>query len=223
MSSKKSKKTIIEGWLKKKKSESSLKFFSGFTKRWFALDIVNAIFTYATGKGKNCNKVIPLRDIVDLEANNDYGKREPKEWEYDFKVITKDRSYHLFAPNKAEKEMWVHAFNTILKYKRKASENKPHEKHHDEDVIETDQAAEDDDNDDGGFEEEKRKRRGESSSSEDSREYKRKKKNPNEGDYMEDNGRRQLKGHQELSREEERRKEIIENDEEYKEEKHTKK
>lgn len=32
----------------------------------------------------------------------------------------------LLAPNKAEKEMWVHAFNTILKYKRKADEHKHH-------------------------------------------------------------------------------------------------
>ena len=30
-------------------------------------------------------------------------------------VTTKDRSYHLYASSKAEKEMWVHAFNTIRK------------------------------------------------------------------------------------------------------------
>lgn len=45
MSNSQSKKTIIEGWLKKKKMETSLKFFGGFTKRWFALDIVNAILS----------------------------------------------------------------------------------------------------------------------------------------------------------------------------------
>jgi len=40
------KKTIIEGWLKKVKEKSK----SSTNKRWFGLDIVNAIFTYSNGK-----------------------------------------------------------------------------------------------------------------------------------------------------------------------------
>lgn len=70
MSSNRTKKAIIEGWLKKKKGDSSLRFLSGMTKRWFALDIVNAIFTYSSGKNKKANKVIPLRDINDLESES---------------------------------------------------------------------------------------------------------------------------------------------------------
>ena len=50
MSSKTTKKTIIEGWLKKRKNDSSLKLLGGMVKRWFALDIVNATFTYASSK-----------------------------------------------------------------------------------------------------------------------------------------------------------------------------
>jgi len=42
--SKQTKKSIIEGWLKKKKTEG-YKLFGQFTKRWFALDIVNAILS----------------------------------------------------------------------------------------------------------------------------------------------------------------------------------
>ena len=110
------KKPIIEGYLKKKKQGSSFKLFSKTTKRWFALDITSATFTYSNGK-----KVIPLRDIEALSTNDlDYdGKsKEPKEWEHYFKLVTKERTFELFAQTKAEKEMWVHAFNTILKYKR---------------------------------------------------------------------------------------------------------
>lgn len=42
------KKTIIEGWLKKVKEKSKNK--NNTNKRWFGLDIVNAIFTYSNGK-----------------------------------------------------------------------------------------------------------------------------------------------------------------------------
>jgi hypothetical protein len=53
MSSKRTKKTIIDGWLKKIKEKAKVKIFGSATnKRWFALDIVNATFTYSSGKNK---------------------------------------------------------------------------------------------------------------------------------------------------------------------------
>lgn len=72
------------------------------------------------------NKVIPLREIIDLKVLADPEGGNVKEWTFGFVVVTTEREYMLLAPNKAEKEMWVHAFNTILKYKRKAEENKHH-------------------------------------------------------------------------------------------------
>jgi hypothetical protein len=68
------------------------------------------------------SKVIPLRDIIDL-TNTD-GPEFDKEWQYSFTVVTKDREYFLFAQTRDDKEMWMHAFNTILKYKHKAAEDK---------------------------------------------------------------------------------------------------
>ena len=93
--SSKNKKTIIESWLKKKKKGSSI--LGTFNKRWFALDIVNAVFTYSSGKNKKPNKTIPLRDIISLEVVNDPVDRDPKEWEHNFIVNTKERPFSLFA------------------------------------------------------------------------------------------------------------------------------
>lgn len=112
MGSNNKKKPIIEGYLKKMKANSSFKFLGKTTKNWFALDITKAIFSYNKGK-----KVIHLRDIEDI-STNDYAQYEPKEWEHYFKLTTKERTFEFYAQTKAEKEMWVHAFNTILKYKR---------------------------------------------------------------------------------------------------------
>ena len=116
------KNTIIEGWLKKVKEKAKNKSQGNTNKRWFALDIVNAIFTYANGKNKKASKTIPLRDILDFSANEE--ATEIKDWDYYFTVLTRDREYCLFAPTRSEKEMWVHAFRTILKYKHKADEDK---------------------------------------------------------------------------------------------------
>jgi hypothetical protein len=128
MSSGKVKKTIIEGWLKKRKHGSSI--FGNLAKRWFALDIVNATFTYSNGKNKKASKVIPLRDIENITSPDDPSEVNLKEWQFCFEVGTKGRNYQLYAPTKAEKEMWVHAFNTILKYKRKAEDSKKKEGDH---------------------------------------------------------------------------------------------
>lgn len=126
MSSKRTKKTIIEGWLKKLKEHAKIKMFgSAMNKRYFALDIVNATFTYSTGKNSKPSAVIPLRDIIDLK--NILEPEIAKEWQFMFKVMTREREYQLFAQTKAEKEMWVHAFSTILKYKNKAADIKKQE------------------------------------------------------------------------------------------------
>lgn len=115
----KQKKTIIEGWLKKVKEKAKSKTVGNTNKRWFALDIVNAVFTYANGKNKKASKTIPLRDIIDfVEPEDSTGK----EWDNKFAVITREREYYLFAQTKNEKEMWAHAFRTILKYKYKEKE-----------------------------------------------------------------------------------------------------
>lgn len=76
-------------------------------------------------KTNKASTVIPLRDIVDLR--NILEPEMAKEWQYMFMVMTKERNYHLSAQTKAEKEMWVHAFNTILKYKNKAADIKKQE------------------------------------------------------------------------------------------------
>lgn len=73
-------------------------------------------------KINKASKTIPLRDILDFSEHDT--TNEEKEWTHYFTVLTIDREYCLFAPTRAEKEMWVHAFKTILKYKHKAEEMK---------------------------------------------------------------------------------------------------
>jgi hypothetical protein len=108
--------TMIEGWLKKKKSDSRKHFFSNFTKRWFTLDIKNALFSYSSAQNKKSKKDIPLREFVDVKEL-DFSETQPKDWGYEFCVITKDRTYQLFAQTEEFKKMWVKAFQTILELK----------------------------------------------------------------------------------------------------------
>uniref|UniRef100_A0A7S3J3V2 PH domain-containing protein n=1 Tax=Euplotes harpa TaxID=151035 RepID=A0A7S3J3V2_9SPIT len=118
--------------------------------------------------------------------------REPKEWEFDFIVVTKDRSYHLFASSKAEKEMWVHAFNTILKYKRKAEEVKQTQSHKREEHKHQEVRSEDED-----FNEAEGEGEAEEDEEEDLTDPQSRPNRPmvkkNEGDYMEDDGRRMIR------------------------------
>ena len=89
-------------------------------KRFFTLDVINATFSYSSGEKKSANKIIPLRDIESLEviAGND-GKL--KDWEYHFEVKTRSREFSLYAPNKPELDMWVLAFETLLKFRKNGS------------------------------------------------------------------------------------------------------
>lgn len=118
------KNTVIEGWLKKKKSSSSKNFFSKFTKRWFTLDVPNAMFTYSSGKGKKSKMAVPLREIIEVVRHDETTNPETKEWEFEFRVLTVDRVYHLFAQNQHDKDMWVGAFEAILEMKKKEAEGK---------------------------------------------------------------------------------------------------
>ena len=74
------------------------------------------------GRINKASKVIPLRDITDIKVLAEVGTSKSKEWRYAFNVETREREYILIAQTWADKEMWVHAFNTILKYKNKAKE-----------------------------------------------------------------------------------------------------
>ena len=126
--------------------------------------------------------MIPLSAIVALEVMLEPEGLDPKEWQFSFKVGTKDRYYTLFAPTKAEKEMWVHAFNTILKYKRKAEELKHHdltEPKRPNQELEMGMENE-------GFDEAE----GEEEEVEEEPERRQPRRMRDEGDFMEDNGRR---------------------------------
>jgi len=135
---------------------------------------------------KKTHKVIPLRDINGLNSPSEPENQAAKKWIYAFEVITKNRNYLLYAPTKAEKEMWVHAFNTILKYKKKAEEVKGTSKNKDMDEeVDLNMNGPSDD----GFDdvEERKDRRRHSPD--------------NEGDFMEDDRRRKQEKPQEKSEE----------------------
>lgn len=108
---------IVEGWLKKKKSEGSSVFFSSYNKRWFALDIKNAVLSYSNKPNKKSSKFISLREITSVEQpKNGYNTYVGK-WEYKFTVVTKDRSYELVAKSTEDVRQWIDAFNTVLALK----------------------------------------------------------------------------------------------------------
>lgn len=82
--------------------ESSKMFSSGTTKRWFTLDIVNATFAYSSGKGKgSTKKSIAIRDISDLDTEPRWaantGDKKKKEWSYGFEVVTRERTFKMWA------------------------------------------------------------------------------------------------------------------------------
>lgn len=131
---------IVEGWLKKKKSDGSSVFFSSYNKRWFSLDIKNAVLSYSNKPNKKASKVISLREITSVEQpENGYNTYLGK-WEYKFSVVTKDRTYALVAKSTEDVQQWTDAFNTVLalkddsdnengKKKRKKKKKKSKNKH----------------------------------------------------------------------------------------------
>jgi hypothetical protein len=86
---------IVEGYLKKKKNDYSLKFFSNFTKRWFTLDLSKGIFYYSAGKGKDASKVIHLRDVVSVKEC--FEGDEDKDYKFAFVINTVARTFKLYA------------------------------------------------------------------------------------------------------------------------------
>ena len=54
---------VVEGFLKKKKGNKSMRLFSDYIKRWFVLDLTKGTFHYAGAKGKKPNKILHLREI----------------------------------------------------------------------------------------------------------------------------------------------------------------
>lgn len=97
-------------------------FSSNTTKRWFTLDIVNATFAYSSAKGKaNSKKSIAIRDITGLDQEPTWAagaKDKKKEWGYGFEVVTRERTFKMWAQNEPELEMWVLAFQTLLKFRK---------------------------------------------------------------------------------------------------------
>lgn len=73
---------MIEGWLKKAKEKKRFAMFGKLNKRWFKLDVINASFSYASGKSKNASKCIPMRDIEHVICED--AEKEMKEWQYFF-------------------------------------------------------------------------------------------------------------------------------------------
>lgn len=123
------KNAVIEGWLKKKKSSGSKNFFSKFTKRWFNLDVKNAVFSYSSAKNKKSKKLIPLRELINVETEQVHEGSQVKEWGHEFTVITQERVYHLFCQTKEDKDMWVEAFKALVEYKNKPlTEEEPKKK-----------------------------------------------------------------------------------------------
>jgi len=88
--------------------------FGKLNKRWFKLDVINASFSYASGVSKNASKTIPMWDIECVICED--ADKEVKEWQYFFQVKTTTWEYGLYAQNKAERDMWLLAFETLLKF-----------------------------------------------------------------------------------------------------------
>jgi hypothetical protein len=120
--------SLVEGWLHKKKSKDSKKYFGKFTKRWFTLDIKNALFSYASAQNKKSKKDIPLRELTKVEVPDHKFNKQPKDWDYEFTVITKDRVYHLYAQTDEFRKHWITAFETILENKGSTEEPKDEKK-----------------------------------------------------------------------------------------------
>ena len=108
---------IVIGWLKKKKSEGSSIIFSSHNKRWFVLDINNAVLSYSNKPNKKSSKIISLRKLVSVGQPENEQNQLIGKWEYKFTVVTDDRSYELVAESAKDLKQWMEAFNSVLALK----------------------------------------------------------------------------------------------------------
>ena len=119
---------LIEGWLKKLKSEGSSSFFSKFNKRWFVLDTKHGTFSYSNAKNKKVKLSVPLEQVVRINDFKEENSHVIGNWEYKFSVSTEDRLFVLYCKTEEEKIIWVEALQNILDKKTSSGQENKKEK-----------------------------------------------------------------------------------------------
>lgn len=131
---------FIEGWLKKKKSDSSNGFFSklkgkqhsplesklsiAWNKRWFTLDSESRTFAYSDNEKKKAKQVIPFDDITDFFDCVDENNMASGKWKHKFTVTTKSKDFVLYTRSEAEWKIWVDGFKAVLQPKEEPKKKK---------------------------------------------------------------------------------------------------
>ena len=109
----------MSGFLMKLKQLSSVRIFSNYTGRYFTLSIKDGLFTYSQKKGGIPRDCINLNSITGIESMRDSFTKPAAPYKHQFTLLTKDRSFTLFAATKEEKKKWVCAITYVLTQKIK--------------------------------------------------------------------------------------------------------
>lgn len=112
----------FEGYLKKRKTVAGFTLFSEWTKRYFILELESFTMQYFKNRKKKGNaSIVPLRELIWVlkdepdEGTTKIGKSS--EWGYEFRVVTRSRTYLFNAYSDNDREVWYRAFNKLMDYK----------------------------------------------------------------------------------------------------------
>ena len=112
----------FEGYLKKHKTVGGLTLFSGWTKRYFVLNLDTfTMIYYKNRKKKGKASPVPLLEMLQVNKPNSEGNEvqlsSGKEWEYEFELLTRSRNFLFNAYSWNDREVWYKALVQLMDYK----------------------------------------------------------------------------------------------------------
>lgn len=113
---------VFEGYIKKHKSLGGLTMFNEYTKRYFVLDLGKFEMVYYKNRKKKSKPAdVPIKEILALQNMDEHSQNmnmhNAREWGFEFKVITRSRTYRFNAYSWNDREVWLRAFRRLLEYK----------------------------------------------------------------------------------------------------------
>lgn len=111
----------ISSYLKKRKSDKKIGFFSKYNKRWFVMDFDKGTLTYANGPSKKVACTILFKDILRVNSDIDRDKLrvttnacELKMLQNQIVLYTVKRVYYLYSFEGNSKALWTTALKFVV-------------------------------------------------------------------------------------------------------------
>ena len=102
-----------------KRAAPKLFQFKIWYERFFLLSTESQQLVIFKNEGGKISAQIPAREISEVTAlKDDWGGAERCPFQHSFKLVTKKRTFQLFAPSLKERDLWVSALIKCLGVKR---------------------------------------------------------------------------------------------------------